>query len=119
MLVIKIILRGTGMTRFLRNTILDTDYVTRRFIASLAWAACWVHPWPQCSFVFGVDVRQECGRGEVNADDAAVGSAGTPACTAAFDKKVITILSIFSELGIPQSRSWLCDAVIRLACAAR
>ncbi len=25
----------------------------------------------------------------------------------------------FSELAIPQSRSWLCDAVIHLACAAR
>jgi len=65
--------------QILRNTIIDTDYVTRRFIASLAWAACWVQPGPQRSFVFGVDVRQECGRGEVNADDAAVGSAGTPA----------------------------------------
>ena len=34
-------------------------------------------------------------------------------------EKVIKYFGDFSELRIPKSRSWVCDAVLRLACAAR
>src|ERR1700730_6006619 len=52
-------------------------------------------------FIFSIDVRQERGRGEVNASDTSIGSAGGPARTAAVsDGEIFPMtLSLTNEVG--------------------
>ncbi len=73
---------------------------------------------PQRSFVFGADVRQECGRGKLTrtTQPSVRRYSGV---NRRLRQKSYNYFGDFSELAIPQSRSWLCDAVIHLACAAR
>src|SRR6266487_381017 len=46
------------------------------------------------SFVFGVDMRQQCGRGEINSRDATISPASGPARTASVSKREVFLVTL-------------------------
>src|SRR6266536_1891086 len=54
------------------------------------------------SFVFGVDMRQQCGRREINARDAAVGARGGPSRTTVVRRRKVIFVkpSLADEIGL-------------------